>query len=62
MLLQAPNNPHNDGEYVARNVIEDRIMCKMNKGLDPANSMVIELLNNNYNNKWLFEKKQVLSR
>ena len=37
-------------------------MCEMNKVLDQANNMVTELSNMNYNNKWSFEKEQVLSR
>ena len=62
MVLQAPSNPRNDRDYVARDMIHDKIMCKMNKGLDPANSMVTELSNKNYNNKWSFEKEKVLSQ
>ena len=37
-------------------------MRKMNKGLVPINSMATKMSNTNHNNKWLFNKEQVLSR
>ena len=57
-LTQMENGAANGSEYVARDVIHDKIMCKMNKWLYPTNSMAIKLLNENHNNKWLFEKEQ----
>ena len=35
-------------------------MRKLNKGLDPINSMAIKISNKNNNNKWLFREEQVL--